>query len=153
MISMKLLLCAVAAHALQGPQLRTRTSLKATRTESILQHLEGEGAGGLRGKVAMVYQDFVNYPSLRVGENIAAPLRARRVARSEIARRVEAAAARVAARREAADHAPGPQADLDREAVGGASAPPSMLSASIRRLRSLLPRPRPSICGSAARMA
>ena len=43
---MKLLLCAVAAHALQGPQVRrTRTSLKATRTESILQHLEGEGDG------------------------------------------------------------------------------------------------------------
>ena len=45
--TMKLLLCAVAAHALQGPQLRrcTRTHLKATRTESILQHLEGEGDG------------------------------------------------------------------------------------------------------------
>ena len=45
MTSMKLLLCAVAAHALQGPQLRTRTSLKATRTEQILQHLESEGDG------------------------------------------------------------------------------------------------------------
>ena len=43
---MKLLLCAVAAHALQGSQLRrTRTILKATRTEQILQHLEGEGDG------------------------------------------------------------------------------------------------------------
>ena len=41
-----LLCCAVAARALQGPQLRrTRTSLEATRTESILQHLEGEGDG------------------------------------------------------------------------------------------------------------
>ena len=41
-----LLCCATAAHALQGPQLRrTRTSLKATRTESILQHLESEGDG------------------------------------------------------------------------------------------------------------
>ena len=42
-----LLCCALAAHALQGPQLRRRTitSLQATRTESILQHLEGEGDG------------------------------------------------------------------------------------------------------------
>ena len=44
--SMKLLLCAVVAHALQGPQLRrTRTILKATRTEQILQHLKSEGDG------------------------------------------------------------------------------------------------------------
>jgi 2-polyprenyl-6-methoxyphenol hydroxylase-like FAD-dependent oxidoreductase len=43
---MKLLLCAVAAQALRGPQVRrTRTSLKATRTEQILQHLESEGDG------------------------------------------------------------------------------------------------------------
>ena len=44
---MKLLLCAVAARALQlqRPRLAARTSLEATRTESILQHLEGEGDG------------------------------------------------------------------------------------------------------------
>ena len=39
--------------------------------------------------VAMVYQQFVNYPSLSVFENIASPLRLRRgVSRSEIERRV-----------------------------------------------------------------
>jgi glycerol transport system ATP-binding protein len=44
--------------------------------------------------VAMVYQQFVNYPSLTVYENIASPLRAqRRLARTEIDRRVRETAA------------------------------------------------------------
>jgi glycerol transport system ATP-binding protein len=43
--------------------------------------------------VAMVYQQFVNYPSLSVYENIASPLRAKRgVPREEIDRRVREAA-------------------------------------------------------------
>jgi glycerol transport system ATP-binding protein len=43
--------------------------------------------------VAMVYQQFVNYPSLTVYDNIASPLRAKkRVAREEIDRRVREAA-------------------------------------------------------------
>jgi glycerol transport system ATP-binding protein len=42
-----------------------------------------------RGDVAMVYQQFVNYPSFTVYENIASPLRvARRLDRAEIDRRV-----------------------------------------------------------------
>ncbi|HEY0522118.1 MAG TPA: ABC transporter ATP-binding protein [Stellaceae bacterium] len=42
-----------------------------------------------RGDVAMVYQQFVNYPSFTVYENIASPLRVgRRLARAEIDRRV-----------------------------------------------------------------
>ena len=42
-----LLCCAIAARALQlqRPRLAARTALKATRTESILRHLEGEGDG------------------------------------------------------------------------------------------------------------
>ena len=42
-----LLCCAIAARALQlqSPRLAARTSLKATRTEQILQHLESEGDG------------------------------------------------------------------------------------------------------------
>lgn len=42
--------------------------------------------------VAMVYQQFINYPSLTVLENIASPLHIARVSRTDIARRVEEAA-------------------------------------------------------------
>ncbi|MCB4769578.1 ABC transporter ATP-binding protein [Ancylobacter sp. Lp-2] len=43
--------------------------------------------------VAMVYQQFINYPALTVYENIASPLRVRGAPRAEIDRRVRAAAA------------------------------------------------------------
>ena len=43
--------------------------------------------------VAMVYQQFINYPSMTVYENIASPLRVRGAAREEIDRRVREAAA------------------------------------------------------------
>ncbi|MBU3031214.1 ABC transporter ATP-binding protein [Paracoccus marinaquae] len=39
-------------------------------------------------RVAMVYQQFINYPSMSVYDNIASPLRLMRVARDEIDRRV-----------------------------------------------------------------
>src|SRR3954465_14734116 len=39
--------------------------------------------------VAMVYQQFINYPNFTVYENIASPLRVARVARVEIERRVQ----------------------------------------------------------------
>ena len=45
-----------------------------------------------RRSVAMVYQQFVNYPSLSVYENIASPLRVAGVARAEIDTRVKEAA-------------------------------------------------------------
>ncbi|MEM7212562.1 MAG: ABC transporter ATP-binding protein [Pseudomonadota bacterium] len=43
--------------------------------------------------VAMVYQQFINYPSMTVYENIASPLRIRRMQKSEIDTRVREAAA------------------------------------------------------------
>ncbi len=43
-------------------------------------------------KVAMVYQQFINYPTLSVYENIASPLRVARLPRAEIERRVRNAA-------------------------------------------------------------
>jgi ABC-type sugar transport system ATPase subunit len=46
--------------------------------------------------VAMVFQNYALYPHFSVFENIAFPLRARRVAADEVERRVRAAAARVA---------------------------------------------------------
>ncbi|MDH8500742.1 hypothetical protein QIG88_28350, partial [Klebsiella pneumoniae] len=42
--------------------------------------------------VAMVYQQFINYPTLTVYENIASPLRVQGVARDEIETRVRNAA-------------------------------------------------------------
>jgi len=53
--------------------------------------------GGVRSRdVAMVYQQFVNYPSLTVYENTASPLRVRgKLARNEIDRRVRETAARL----------------------------------------------------------
>ena len=45
--------------------------------------------------IGMVYQQFVNYPSLTVYENIASPLRLQKVEKSEIDRRVRAEAERL----------------------------------------------------------
>ena len=45
-----------------------------------------------RRNVAMVYQQFINYPSLTVYENIASPLRVARLPRAEIESRVREAA-------------------------------------------------------------
>ena len=56
---------------------------------------EGRDVTGMRvqdRKVAMVYQQFVNYPAMTVRENIASPLRLMGVPRDEIAARVDAAA-------------------------------------------------------------
>jgi glycerol transport system ATP-binding protein len=43
-------------------------------------------------KVAMVYQQFINYPSMTVWDNIASPLKLQRLGRAEIEARVRAAA-------------------------------------------------------------
>jgi glycerol transport system ATP-binding protein len=48
-----------------------------------------------RRDVAMVYQQFINYPSLRVRDNIASPLRLRGHAATQIHQRVEALARRL----------------------------------------------------------
>lgn len=51
----------------------------------------GGGAGG-RGEVAMVFQNFALYPHMSAFDNIAFPLRLRRLAADEITRRVGVAA-------------------------------------------------------------
>ncbi len=59
---------------------------------------DGRDVTGVRVQdrgVAMVYQQFVNYPAQTVYENIASPLRLRRLPRAEVDRRVRAAAALV----------------------------------------------------------
>ncbi len=56
---------------------------------------DGEDVTGARVQsrdVAMVYQQFINYPGMTVYDNIASPLRLQRVARAEIDSRVRAAA-------------------------------------------------------------
>jgi glycerol transport system ATP-binding protein len=50
------------------------------------------GVAVRRRGVAMVYQQFINYPSFTVFDNIASPLRRAGLARAEIERRVRAAA-------------------------------------------------------------
>ena len=45
-----------------------------------------------RRNIAMVYQQFINYPSLTVFENIASPLRVAKLPDADIRRRVEEAA-------------------------------------------------------------
>ncbi|MDJ1160140.1 ABC transporter ATP-binding protein [Chelatococcus sp. SYSU_G07232] len=57
--------------------------------------VDGRDVTGLpviKRNVAMVYQQFINYPSLTVYENIASPLRVARLAKSEIDKRVKEAA-------------------------------------------------------------
>jgi glycerol transport system ATP-binding protein len=57
--------------------------------------VDGKDVTGLpvqRRSVAMVYQQFINYPSLTVFENIASPLRVARLPRTEIEARVRDAA-------------------------------------------------------------
>src|SRR3712207_2404185 len=56
---------------------------------------EGVDVTGLavrRRSVAMVYQQFINYPTLSVFENIASPLRVSRLPRAEVEGRVREAA-------------------------------------------------------------
>jgi glycerol transport system ATP-binding protein len=56
--------------------------------------LDGNDMTGVsvrKRRVAMVYQQFINYPTLTVYENIASPLRVARMPRAELERRVEQA--------------------------------------------------------------
>ena len=60
--------------------------------------IDGDDVTGVsvrRRNVAMVYQQFINYPSLTCYENIASPLRLARIPKAEIGRRVHAEARRL----------------------------------------------------------
>ena len=87
-------------NVLLGPTLSGKTSLmrlmagldRPTSGEIIV---DGEDCTGLpvrRRSVAMVYQQFINYPNFSVYENIASPLRAAGAPTSEIERKVREAA-------------------------------------------------------------
>ena len=86
---------------LLGPTLSGKTSLlrimagldRPTSGRLSVDGRDVTGIGVRRRNVAMVYQQFVNYPSLTVYENIASPLRmARKLEAAEIDRRVRATA-------------------------------------------------------------
>src|ERR1700737_4331031 len=85
---------------LLGPTLSGKTSimrllagLDKPATRRVL--VDGKDVTGFdvrQRSVAMVYQQFINYPSLTVYENIASPLRVQGKPRAEIDKRVQQAA-------------------------------------------------------------
>ncbi|RYE96901.1 MAG: ABC transporter ATP-binding protein [Oxalobacteraceae bacterium] len=87
-------------HVLLGPTLAGKTTLMRLmagldKPSSGRLLLDGRDITGLpvrKRSVAMVYQQFVNYPTLTVYENIASPLRVAGLPRDEIKRRVAHAA-------------------------------------------------------------
>ena len=89
-----------ALHVLLGPTLAGKTTLmrlmagleKPTTGRLMLDGSDITGIAVRKRSVAMVYQQFVNYPTLSVYENIASPLRVAGVARAEVERRVRHAA-------------------------------------------------------------
>jgi glycerol transport system ATP-binding protein len=85
---------------LLGPTLAGKTTLmrlmagldKPTRGRILVRGVDVTNLPVRRRSVAMVYQQFVNYPSLTVYENIASPLRVARLPSAEIDARVQEAA-------------------------------------------------------------
>jgi glycerol transport system ATP-binding protein len=85
---------------LLGPTLSGKTSImrllagldKPTSGRVLVDGKDVTGLDVRRRSVAMVYQQFINYPSLSVFENIASPLRVQGKPRKEIERRVMEAA-------------------------------------------------------------
>ena len=89
-------------NVLLGPTLSGKTTLlrmmagldAPTEGQVLVNDRDVTGTPVRRRSVAMVYQQFINYPNLTVYENIASPLRvARGIARDEIDRRVRETAA------------------------------------------------------------
>src|SRR5215207_803238 len=87
-------------NVLLGPTLSGKTSLMRlmagldapTRGRVLVDGTEVTGWPVQRRDVAMVYQQFINYPSLSVYENIASPLRVAGLRAAEVDARVQAAA-------------------------------------------------------------
>ena len=87
-------------NVLLGPTLSGKTSLMRVmagldRPTRGTVRMDGRDVTGMpvqKRDVAMVYQQFINYPSMTVYENIASPLRIRRAPKDEIEREVARAA-------------------------------------------------------------
>ena len=97
-------------NVLLGPTLSGKTTLmrlmagldRPTTGRLIEDGVDVTNVPVRRRSVAMVYQQFVNYPSLTVYENIASPLRVAGLGRAEIDARVKRSGAFVAARQSSA---------------------------------------------------
>jgi len=87
-------------NVLLGPTLSGKTSImrllagldKPTTGKLLVNGNDVTGVDVRQRSVAMVYQQFINYPSLTVYENIASPLRVQGKPRQEIEKRVAEAA-------------------------------------------------------------
>jgi glycerol transport system ATP-binding protein len=87
-------------NVLLGPTLAGKTTLmrlmagleRPSEGRLLMDGSDVTGVPVRRRSVAMVYQQFINYPNLTVYENIASPLRVARVAKAEIEERVQQAA-------------------------------------------------------------
>jgi glycerol transport system ATP-binding protein len=85
---------------LLGPTLSGKTSImrllagldKPTSGRLLVDGKDVTGVDVRRRSVAMVYQQFINYPSFTVYDNIASPLRVQGKSKDEIERRVQEAA-------------------------------------------------------------
>src|ERR1700704_3025345 len=85
---------------LLGPTLSGKTSImrllagldKPTTGRVLVDGKDVTGIDVRQRSVAMVYQQFINYPSLTVYENISSPLRVQGKPRAEIEKRVQEAA-------------------------------------------------------------
>ena len=88
-------------NVILGRTLSGKTSLlriisgldRPTRGNVFIDGKDVTGVSVRKRSVAMVYQQFINYPSLTVHKNIASPLKIARVKKTEIDRRVREAAA------------------------------------------------------------
>ncbi|MEX0737812.1 MAG: ABC transporter ATP-binding protein [Pseudohongiella sp.] len=87
-------------NVLLGPTLSGKTSLmrlmagldRPTSGDILLDGVSVLGIPVQKRRVAMVYQQFINYPTLTIYENIASPLRVARLAAAEIDQKVRHAA-------------------------------------------------------------
>lgn len=87
-------------YVLLGRTLAGKTSLlrimagldRPTNGSVVMNDVDVTGMSVRKRSVAMVYQQFINYPSLSVFKNIASPLKIAGTARAEIKRRVQEAA-------------------------------------------------------------
>ncbi|HEX9449358.1 MAG TPA: ABC transporter ATP-binding protein, partial [Dongiaceae bacterium] len=87
-------------NVLLGPTLSGKTSLmrlmagleRPSQGRILLDGKDVTGVPVRKRSVAMVYQQFVNYPTLSVYENIASPLRVAQVKAAEVDKRVQEAA-------------------------------------------------------------
>ncbi|MBW2637582.1 MAG: ABC transporter ATP-binding protein, partial [Deltaproteobacteria bacterium] len=83
-------------HTLAGKTSLLRMMAGLDRPTSGMVRVDGEDVTGIKVRkrnIAMVYQQFVNYPSLTVYENIASPLKLSRKSKKEIDKSVREAAA------------------------------------------------------------